>query len=78
MNMQKSKKAQRKHAKVKESSKRNRYLDLARGKIKLLTMRVMIIPILIGWLEMVSKGLEKRLDELEIGERIETILTIAL
>ena len=37
-----------------------------------------MIPIVIGSLEMVLKGLERKLEELEIGGRIETIQTTAL
>ena len=35
-------------------------------------MRMTVIPIVTGKLGRVSKGMEKRLEELEIRERIET------
>ena len=41
-------------------------------------MKVTIIPILIGALGTVTKGLIQRLEDLEIREYIETILTIVL
>ena len=36
-------------------------------------MRVMVIPIVGGALGIISKGLERRLEEIVIKERIETI-----
>ena len=56
--------------KIKESKKRDKYLDFARELRKLWDMRVMI-PIVVGAL--VVKCLEKRLKEQEIGRRIKTI-----
>ena len=41
-------------------------------------MEVTIIPIVIGALGTVTKGLLKRLEDLEITERVETIQTTAL
>ena len=41
-------------------------------------MKVTVIPIIIGALRTVSKGLVKRLEELEIGGRAKTIQTTAL
>ena len=41
-------------------------------------MRVTVIPIVIGVLGTVSKGLERGLEELEIEGRIETMQTTAL
>ena len=41
-------------------------------------MKVTVIPIVFGALGIVPKGLGKRLGELEIRGRIETILTTAL
>ena len=41
-------------------------------------MIVMVIPVVFGTLVTISKGLEKRLEELELRERIETIQNIAL
>ena len=40
---------------------------------KLSNMRVMVIPVVIGAFGTVPKGLERGLEELELGERIETI-----
>ena len=41
-------------------------------------MKVKVVPIVVGALGMVSKGRVKRLDELEIRGRNETIQTSAL
>ena len=41
-------------------------------------MKVMIVPIVIGALGTITKGLLKGLEDLEVGERVETIQTIAL
>ena len=41
-------------------------------------MQVTIIPIVIGAFETVTKGLLKELEDLEVGERVETIQTTAL
>ena len=43
--------------KLKVSEKKDKYLDLARELIKLLNMKVMVIPIVIGALGTVTKGL---------------------
>ena len=43
--------------KLKESKKRDKYQDLARELKKLWNMRVMLIPIIIGVLGTVTKGL---------------------
>ena len=64
--------------KLKEIEKKAKYLDLARELKKLWNMRVKVVPIVIGALGTVPKGLEKSLSELEIKGRIETIQTIAL
>ena len=40
---------------------------------KLWNLKVTVIPILVGALGTVSKGLEKRLGRLEIRERISTV-----
>ena len=57
----------------------DKYLDLARElKEKNWNMKVTMILIVVGALETVPKGLEKRLEELEIRERIETIQTTVL
>ena len=54
----------------------DRYLDITRELKKLWNMRVTVIPIVAGALGTFPKGLEKRLEELEIRRRIETIQTI--
>ena len=41
-------------------------------------MKMTVIPIVIGALGTISKGLERRLEELEIGGRAETIQTRGL
>ena len=63
--------------KLKESEKKDKYLDLARGNEKTLK-HVTIIPILIGALGTVTKGLVQGLKDLEITGRVETIQTTAL
>ena len=45
---------------------------------KLWNMQVTIIPIVIGAFGTVTKGLLKGLEDLEIGGRVETILTTVL
>ena len=42
------------------------------------TLRVTVIPIVVSAVRIVPKGLEKRLEKLEISGRIETIQTKAL
>ena len=64
--------------KLKEIEKKDKYLDLTRELKKLWNMRVKVVPIVIGALGTVPKGLEKSLSELEIKGRIETIQTTAL
>ena len=63
---------------LKEREKKDKYLDLAREIKKLLNMKVTIVPIVIGTLGTVTKGLLKGLEDLEIGGRVETIQTTAL
>ena len=41
-------------------------------------MQVTIIPIVIGAIRTVTKGLQKGLEDLEVGGRVETIQTTAL
>ena len=52
--------------KLKESEKKDNYLDLAREVKKLWNMKVTVIPIVIGALGTVTKGLVKGQEELEI------------
>ena len=63
--------------KIKEN-KRDKYLDLARELKSLWNMKVTVIPIVIGALGTVSKGLERGLEKLEIRRRSETIQTTTL
>ena len=64
--------------KIKESKKREKYLDLARELRKLWNMRLAVIPVVIGVIGTIPKGLERELEELKIGGGIETIQTTAL
>ena len=64
--------------KIKESEKRDKYLDLARKLKKLWNVMVTVIPISISALGTIPKGLIKGLDELKIRGREETIQTTAL
>ena len=65
--------------KMEVNEKIDKNLDLARELKKTLwNMRVKVLPIVIGALGKVPKGLERSLDELEIRGRIETIQTTAL
>ena len=65
--------------KLKESEKKDKYLDLARELKKLWNMKMTIIPIVIGALGTVTKGLLKGLEELEVGGRVVTIqITVLL
>ena len=49
--------------KLKESEKKDKYLDLAREVKKLWNMKVIIIPIVIGAFDTVIKGLLKGLED---------------
>ena len=64
--------------KLKESEKKDKYVDLARELKKLCNMKVTIIPIVIGALGTVNKGLVQGLEDLEIRGRVETIKTTTL
>ena len=63
---------------LKESEKKDKDLDLARELKKLWNMKVTIVPILIGVLGTVTKGLLKGLGDVAVGGRVETIQTTAL
>ena len=63
---------------LKESEKKDKYLDLARELKKLWNMKVTIVPIVIGGFGTITKGLLKDLEDLEVGGRVETIQTTAL
>ena len=51
---------------TKESEKKDKYQDLAKELKKLWNIKVMVIPIVIGALGTVTKGLVKGLEDLEI------------
>ena len=63
---------------LEESEKKDKYLDLARELKKLWNIKVTIVPIVIGALGTVTKGLLKGLKDLEVGGRVETIQTTAM
>ena len=62
---------------LKESEKKDKYLDLASELKKGWNMKVTIVPIVIGALRSLTKGLFKGLEDLEVGGRVETIQTTA-
>ena len=63
---------------LKESERKDKYLDLSRELKNLWNMKVTVIPIVIGALGTVIKGLIQGLEDLEIRERVEAIQNIAL
>ena len=63
---------------LKEGEKKDKYLDLARELKKLWNMKVTIVPIVIGTLSTITRGLLKGLEDLDVGERVETIQMTAL
>ena len=63
---------------LKESEKKEKYHDLARELKKLWNIKVTFIPIVIGALSTVTKGLLKGLENLEITGRVETIQSTTL
>ena len=58
---------------LKESEKKDKYLDLARELKKLWNMKLTTVPIVIGAFGTITKGLFKGLEDLEVGGRVETI-----
>ena len=64
--------------KIKESTKTDKFFDLAREPRKLWTVRVTVIPNVVGVLGTVLKYSERDLEQLEFEGRIETIQIIAL
>ena len=62
----------------KENEKKDKYLDLARELKKLWNIKVAIVPIVIGALGAITKGLLKGLEDLEVDGRVETIQMTAL
>ena len=63
---------------LKECEKKDKYLDFARELKKLWNMKVTIVPIVIGALGTITKGLLKGLEELEVGGWVETVQMTAL
>ena len=63
---------------LKESEKKDKYLDLARELKKLWNKKVTIVPVVISVLGTITKGLLKGLEDLEVGGRVETVRTTAL
>ena len=57
--------------KLKESKKKDKYLDLGRELKKLWNMKVTVIPIVIGALGTVIKGLVKGLEDLEKQSKLQ-------
>ena len=64
--------------KLKESEKKDKYLDLARELKKVWNMKVTFISIIIGALVTVTEGLLKGLEDLKIRGRVGTIQTTKL
>ena len=64
--------------KLKESEKKDKYLDLARELKKLWNIKVTIIPIVSGTFGTVTEGLLNELEDTEDGGLVENIQTIAL
>ena len=67
-----------KNCKKTKKKKKDIYLDLARELKKLLSMKVTFIPIVIGPLGTVTKGLVQELEDSQIRGWIETVQTTAL
>ena len=63
---------------LKESEKKDKYPDLARELKKLWKMKVTIVPIVIGALGAITKGLLKGVKDLEGGGQVDTFQTTAL
>ena len=53
---------------LKESEKKDKYLNLARELKKLWNMKATIVPIAIGALGTITKGLLKGLEDLGVGD----------
>ena len=64
--------------KLKEGEKRDKYLDLARELKKLWNMTMTVVPIVVGALETIHKGLVKVLEDLEIRRQVESLQATAL
>ena len=64
---------------LKKCEKKDKYLDLAREFKKLWSMKVTIVPIVIGAFGTITKRLFKGLEDLEVGGRVETLqMTVLL
>ena len=63
---------------LKESEKKDKYLNLARELKKLWNMKVTIVTIVTGALGTITKGLLKGLGDLEVDGQVETIQTTEL
>ena len=63
---------------MKESEKRDKYLELARELKKLRNMNVSVIPFVSGVFGTVSKGVIQGMEDVKIRGRVETLQTIAL
>ena len=63
---------------LKDCEKKYKYLELARELKKLWNMKVTIVPIVIGALGTITKGLLKGLEDLEVVERVDTTQMTAL
>ena len=64
--------------KLKECKNKDKYIDLAKELKKLWNMKVTIVLIVIGTFGIETKGLLKGLEDLEVGERVETLQTTPL
>ena len=64
--------------KIRENEKRDRCMDFARELKTLWSMKVTLMPIVIGAFGTIPKGLDRGLEELEIRERLETTKSTTL
>ena len=64
--------------KLKENEKKNKYLDLAWELKKTWSMKMTVIPIVMGARHTVTKWLVQGVEDLEIRGRVQTIQTTAL
>ena len=63
--------------KMKENKKKDKHIDLTRELKKLWNMKVTFIPVVIGAIGTLTKGLVKGLEDIEITEQVETLLRSA-
>ena len=59
--------------KLKENGKKDKYLDLSREMKQLWNMKMTVVPIVIGVLGTLTKGLVQKLEGLEIRGQVKTI-----